>query len=332
MVTRSFLIGLAFGASLTIAAGAYLWPSPMAARASTQVASITGREKSADGVGVSGDAFFVARLQGKSKSASISYKKDFDKSHNYWEYAQQILPAAKTGNADAQFYLSRVISKCAEDNKMYFQRKGRTLTLDEGLQFAVQRHLPMEVAQSVYEKCHNFQESNVAELGSASDWLKKATAAGQPVAQATTAFNILTQGLQEDFAKAAGVANPNTEEVFESGSDPRELLRVAVQSKDPEVLFNIGEAQALLDPSNLDKNTNRLAWWLIACERGFDCSASASWVENTCGGDPNCASINSSTDRIRALAGDNWPSVQQRAQEISGKLDAGRWSELGIGS
>jgi len=37
-------------------------------------------------------------------------------------------------------------------------------------------------------------------------------------------------------------------------------------------------------------------------------------------------------DRVRKLAGDQWPVVQQRAQEISAKLDAGRWDELGLGS
>ena len=335
LINRNLLRGIGFVASMTLAAAAYLWPDSRATTQnalSAQRASVTGIEKAEDKFSVSGKAIPVASSGERSRSASIDYKKSFAESHDYWEYAHQILPAAKAGNADAQFYLSRLLDRCAEENTMYFQHKGRILTLDEGLQFAVQRHLSIETAQSVYEKCHAFQGSDLSELGNGSDWLRKATASGQPLAQATTASKMLTQEMQQDFAKAGGVLNPNAEEVFEGGLDPRDLLRKAVQSKDPEVLFSIGETQALLDPSNLDKNTNRFAWWLIACERGFDCSADADWVKNTCGSDPQCASVTGPTDLVRALSGDNWPSVQQRAQEISGKLDDGQWSELGIGS
>jgi hypothetical protein len=37
------------------------------------------------------------------------------------------------------------------------------------------------------------------------------------------------------------------------------------------------------------------------------------------------------TDYIRNAAGPTWPAVEQRAQDISAKLDAGKWSELGLG-
>jgi len=93
----------------------------------------------------------------------------------------------------------------------------------------------------------------------------------------------------------------------------------------------IGEAQHLLDPTNSDTNTSRFAWWLIACQRGFDCYADSDWVKNSCAGDPECASVSDPSDLVRILARDQWPDVQQRAQEISAKLDGGKWNELGIG-
>jgi hypothetical protein len=265
-------------------------------------------------------------------SVSIVYKKAFAEAHNYWDYVHLVLPAAKAGNPDAQFYLSRVLERCDEDNRMYFQHRGQRVGLDEGLQYAVKRHLSIEVAQSVYDKCHEFQENDLAELGSAADWLAKATAAGQPLAETTTAAKLLLQEMQQNLARAGGVPNPNTSPGIESGADPRALFRSALVSKDPEVLFVIGEFQGLLDPASIDSNARRFAWWLVACQRGFDCSENADWVKNSCGDNAGCLSASGPTDRVRSLAGDQWPDVQQRAKEISANLDAGQWDNLGLGS
>jgi len=35
---------------------------------------------------------------------------------------------------------------------------------------------------------------------------------------------------------------------------------------------------------------------------------------------------------MMTIAGDDWPAVQQRAQEINAKLDVGQWDELDLGS
>ncbi len=265
-------------------------------------------------------------------SAAIDYRKAFAEARNYWVYAQGILPAAVAGNANAQFYLSKVIERCDQDNRMYFQRRGRNIGLDEGLQYAVKRHLSMEVAQSVYEKCHDFQEHDPAGLGRANDWLAKATAAGQPVAQATTATKLLLQDLMENQARAAGVPDPNVNSRITDGSDPHVLFRSAVESKDPEVLFEIGAAQGLLNPESIDTHARWFAWLLVACQRGLDCSENADWVTYGCGGIVDCIPGSSPVDRVRKLAGDEWPHVQQRAEDINAKLDAGRWDELELGT
>jgi hypothetical protein len=325
--------GVGVAAVLIAATAIYLWSSETAVKEApapqrASVPRVGNSQKKSDAV-VPSEA--VSSSKGALTLVS-NYKKLFAESHDYWDYAHKILPAAKAGNADAQFYLSRAIGRCDEENKMYFQHGGRRLTLDEGLQFAVQRHLPIETAQSVFEKCHSFQDNDSTELGSAADWLAKATAAGQPIAQSTTASQMMAQEIQQDFSKAAGVPNPDTTIPIQNKADPRELLRAAVESKDPEVLFDIGEAQAFLDPANNDNNTVRFAWWLVACQRGLDCSANAEWVKNSCAGDPQCASANSPSDLVRSLAGDRWSDVEQRAQQISAKLDAGQWDDVGLGS
>jgi hypothetical protein len=266
----------------------------------------------------------------------VSTKGDFQKllseSLNYRDFSRETLPAAKAGNADAQFYLSRAMQYCEEANRMYFQHRGRPISLDEGLRFAVQKHLSIDVAQSVFDKCHEFQTEDSKQLGDASTWLDMATKAGQPLAQATSATKILMQQKMQSFAKTNGVADPNETGPLGSEFDPRALLSEAVKSKDPEVLFTIGEMQGLLHPSSEGALTAQYAWMLVACQRGFDCSSNSDWVKNTCGDNAQCSSVNAPDDRVRTLAGDRWPEVQQRAQEINSNLDADRWQELEVAS
>jgi TPR repeat protein len=269
-----------------------------------------------------------ARIESNQVSAKSDLQRLFSESRNYWDFSHEALPAAKAGNADAQFYLSRAMQHCEEANRMYFQHRGQPLSLDEGLRFAVQRHLSIEVAQSTFDKCHEFQTGDPKELGDASEWLAMATKAGQPLAQATSATKMLVREKLESLAKNGSVTNPEAAAKSGNEFDPRALLSEAVKSKDPEVLFTIGEMQGLLHPSSEKAVTAQFAWMLVACQRGFDCSANADWVKNTCGENAQCAAANGQDDPVRTLAGDHWPEVQQLAREISANLDADRWPEL----
>lgn len=262
-----------------------------------------------------------------------TYKEALKDSRDYWEYASRVLPAARAGDRDAQFYLSRALDRCQSDLRMYLQQGSRPLTQEESLQWAAKRNLPLDLAQQAYERCHKFQERGPGEFGDSADWLGKATLAGQPLAQATTAARILLQQKTETFAKAGGVPvtvftiAPDTAHL-----DPRRLFREAVESGDPEALFAIGEADALLHPSTGNNGpTEQYAWWLVACEEGFDCSPNAEWVKRGCYLDPQCASAVSPSDVVEHLAGNDWPQVQQRAQELKIKLDAHEWDDLGLG-
>jgi len=266
---------------------------------------------------------------GEHESSPVDYKTLLAASNNYWDYAHKILSAAIAGDANAQFYLSRVLERCSQDNKMYFQRRGVTLAEDQGLQWALQRHLSLDIAQAVYDRCHQFQDSDARDLGDTNDWLARATATGQPLAQATTALKLFVQLTLQSFQRAGAVANPDAPPAIDSQQDSRELLRAAVKSKDPEVLFSIGEAQGYLDAP--DPTGSQFAWWLVACKRGLDCSANAEWVKIACANDPRCASFTDPSDLVRTLSGDDWNNIEQLAYEISTKLDAGQWDELNLG-
>jgi hypothetical protein len=259
----------------------------------------------------------------------------FAQSRNLWEFAHRILPAARAGDADAQFYLSKALEQCARDNKMFYQRRGVRLTSDQGIQWALQRHLSLDVAEAVYEHCHEFLEQDaptVSELGDSNDWLEQATHAGQPLAQADTAMKLLMQQVLQNSQAAIGISSsPDAPTPIKSDQSPVSLLREAVESRRPEVLFTIGEAQCLLRGFNQQATTHQFAWWLVACRRGLDCSANAEWVKVACANDARCASFTDPSDFVRIHAGDDWNNVEQLAGEIDTKLDAGRWNELGLG-
>jgi hypothetical protein len=196
------------------------------------------------------------------------------------------------------------------------------------------------MAQSIYDRCHDLAGQSGGDLGEAMDWIAEAASQGQPVAQAETALEAMSQQLRIRSAAAArsasGTNDPVTDEQNIDGqsqlrTDGRALLRAAVESNDPEVLWSIGTAQGMLAQTYEDKAINELAWWLVSCQRGFDCSSQADWIHFDCPDLSFCAPDINGTDYIRNAAGPTCPAVEQRAQDISAKLDAGKWSELGLG-
>jgi hypothetical protein len=273
----------------------------------------------------------VARSDGASVQSALDYKKLFSQSVNYWTYAHEVLPAAKAGNPDAQYYLFRILDGCNSRISMFLQRRGQKLSLGDVLQYAAKRNLSIDLAQSAFDHCHDFQDNDGTELGNPVSWLHQATAAGQPLAQSTTAIKLLLQTQQSNFEKSGALSTSNASEAIDSPLDPPALFRAAVESKDPEVLRAIGEAQFLMHPTDEDTDTTRFAWWLVACQSGLDCSWNAEWVKNSCGSDPRCESASSPSDLVQRLAGDKWPDVEQRAREIEANLAANQWDELGIG-
>jgi hypothetical protein len=318
------------GVSVVLASAVVLWyerPAPSAPLNPSKIVgnptSSTQAQQPAPAVETGGRADLRSQA---TQRAPI--KQQHASAVDYFRFAQSLLPLATAGDPDAQYYLYRTLERCDQENKLYFQRRGQKLALDQAIQYAAQRQLPVDTVQSVYDRCHQFQENDSTGLGSATEWLRKATDSAQPLAQATTASQILVQEAQQRLARAGGVPNPSPQTQIGNPADPQELFRQAVKSKDPEVIFAIGDAQNLLSPPNTDTTATRYAWWLVACERGLDCSGTSDWVRNMCAGVPQCLSASSASDLVRVLAGDKWPEVQSQAQEIESKINSGNWGDL----
>jgi len=113
---------------------------------------------------------------------------------------------------------------------------------------------------------------------------------------------------------------------------PIELLADAVRSKQPEVLFDVGTVQTSLVSDSQDGRVRQLAWYMVACQRGLDCTSGAEWLQMQCPVmSALCGTFSDPTDYIRSMAEDHWPEVQLLSQQISDNLDSGNWDQLGLG-
>ncbi len=272
----------------------------------------------------------ASREKLKNGNRISDYKSAFHASRDYWALAQGLLPAARAGDPDAQFYLYRALDYCETNVRFYFVRPGHVRSLDEALSWAAERSLPRDEVSSVYERCNKFMNRDASAFGTSAEWLARATNLGQPDAQSTTAEKALVQEQMNNFSKAGGVL-PVTKPISPNAT-ARQLLSYALQSGDPYAMWVIGEVQGMLNPSGTDTNAERLAWWLAACQKGYDCSTTADWVVAACKSSIGCTAGNNGEDVIQYMAGNKWAAVQQRAEVISNKLNSGDYSALGFGS
>jgi hypothetical protein len=265
-------------------------------------------------------------------SSPHNYREEFQAQQDYWGYAQQLLPRAKAGDADAQFYLGKILGFCGSVNRGFFEHLRQKITLDEALQLAAERHFSQEKVQTLYTRCHGFQTEDISSWGSEQEWFNRATDAGQPAASASIAADILERQYLETYQKAGG--HPELGPPVRPGADPDALLLTAAKSLDPEALYMIGKVKAVRQQlAHSTDVTEEYAWMLVGCQRGFPCNGNFDWIMTGC---PNCNPDNAPPENsLMAELTDregNWAAVQQRAQQINASLEAGRWDELGLNS
>jgi hypothetical protein len=123
------------------------------------------------------------------------YSVKFADAQSYSEFVASALPAAISGDRDAQYYISAAMTYCEEANRFYFIRKGRFQTVDEAVaEMSSKRQLSyIEGIHRAHRRCSKMTAGTTSSWGRADEWLAKATDAGQPLAQTTTAMNVFMQ-------------------------------------------------------------------------------------------------------------------------------------------
>jgi hypothetical protein len=206
--------------------------------------------------------------------------------------------------------------------------------MDQAQQWASAHHLSADYLQLAYTRCHDFLDHDASSLGDANDWLARASAQAQPVAQSVTANRVLMQQSMQAMQAQMGLAPGSIDQpdwAVSHPSDPHALLLQAVQSKDPQVLFQIGEAQGLLSAPDGQAQIDMMAWRVVACRRGLDCSMQSDLMRVACAYDTRCASFDNFVDFFHSLADpDEWDEVEQRASQIDAALNSNQWDQLGL--
>jgi hypothetical protein len=92
---------------------------------------------------------------------------------------------------------------------------------------------------------------------------------------------------------------------------------------DPTVLF--GMADFVVGASKSQEQISQLmsAWWLLGCERGYDCSNQSEWIKATCTWDPQCANKPTVIEELQRMNGAKFGDVQLLAEQIGAAVDSG---------
>ena len=268
----------------------------------------------------------ATRLEGATSPAAAE-RNDYARFHeskDFYAYAEELLPLAKQGDASAQFYLSSALSYCEGLYDWYFieyTQNGtrRQRTLDEALQLTAERKVfqPDDV-RDIQQRCQKLRSIDPPPFGTSREWLDAAIALGFPMAQASEALNLALQG--------QGRSNP--EKAQAARGEARQLALVALRTRDPMVMAQMGDIAANLAGEDSGKaRIVRWAWPLAACQREANCRIMGDWMRLFCNIDTQCQPFETPVDIIRRQAGNDYDEVERMARELNEKLDAGTLGE-----
>jgi len=240
---------------------------------------------------------------------------------DYLEYAKNTIDAARRSDHEAQYYLSQALHYCDSGYRMYFDRYGKRRTLDEALQWASTRStMSANEAKQVYERCHRLMdEGHRADFGKSADWVEQSSNGGFPLGKVAMARSLLVE---------AGSNGVDTE--ASRRNDAKKLAIEALHSKNPDVVWQMGDVAPSFVGDVERANKEQWAWRIAACERGYDCGKGADWLAFACRFDPNCQPYETGVDVMRRMIGPDFDEIEQRAKELNARLDADQFDDLGF--
>lgn len=240
------------------------------------------------------------------------YSAEFTVAENYFRFVAAYIDTARGGDADAQFYIYKALSYCDRYLEARRRQSGEWSTLDEAL-LAFDGY-PDERRQAIvidHDRCMDFRENGRDQFESSEYWLEQAVQAGHPIAQSETAYQSIVFGTPT--------------------SNEKRLLHDAIQSKRPEVFWNLGLILGNTDYFGPIDKVRAGAFLILACESGFDCSGQAAWVRRSCDTPSQpCVRDSDGYDQLKHQLGPDFDDAQLEARRLSRLLSEKRIDELGI--
>jgi hypothetical protein len=265
--------------------------------------------------------------------ATGSWQELLEMSSNYLEFVDRALPAARDGDASAQFALYQALEYCEDGYRGYFDRSGKRRTLDEALEWASTRMVNLDAVRDVHRRCEALMARGNGELGRAESWLEKASEAGVPAAQTRKALNDLRDVYMQSVPLPDRPALSAMEfEARRAGA--RALVLEAVAAGDPGATWDAADAIYYLTGSGSTADTEQWVWKMAACIQGYDCASGAAWVTAFCDYETvnPCRGDEAGTDIIRqawlqASGRSDSSELDLRAQQLAGRLSSGQFGD-----
>jgi hypothetical protein len=276
----------------------------------------------------------VSPLPKDAAAVQSTYKADLKNSKNYYDFINAALPAAQAGDADAAYYLADAMNYCQQTLQYFFLRGGKLLSVDEAIaEFARRPGKSMfEPIQRAAERCQQIWSTKTPPWGTSEEWMAKAADLGQPIAQVRTAGAALL-AMRMGKVGPEGTARLGKPNEYLNVSQARAMARAAIESNDPEAIFQAGEFLLLLKPGASQDNiqSEALVWKYAACLRGADCDNGAQWIYDACMFNNECSgSQNGLVYLQQAASAAGLIDIESKARVLLGKIEEKRWTDLGL--
>jgi hypothetical protein len=228
---------------------------------------------------------------------------------DYRQLVELLLPLASSGSGSAQYELADVLRYCDEEWHAHLYAGTGALRTPEQMRrlYASLPENTQALLQNANRRCHSFSE-NPDVLKTYSDWLEQAAKAGYPPAVFMKADLAMRSHLMDGDAAAIEQA--------------RQQAVNASTSADPDVLFGMTEFVSGTDKTQQQVGQLISAWWLLACQSGYDCGADSQAAQAICTVDPQCANKPTLVEYIQHINGARFGEVEQLAARIKEAIDS----------
>ncbi len=223
--------------------------------------------------------------------------------------ARTLLPLATAGDAESQYSLALIVRECHFE----LARHGDRAALDGFLE-GVPRRSGIDPEQyaalqrSRFEACDGFRTDPIDAYGTDAELFARAATAGQPMAALELELRAPLRGAPLDPEAL------------------RNAARAALASRRPEAFLLLLELEFPDEdgPAARDATPNAVAWWLLACARGYPCGPEARWRREQIafrGGQR--ADLDWDDALLFDLPAHQREQARERAVELGRALDAG---------
>lgn len=230
---------------------------------------------------------------------------------DYRQLVNMLLPAARSGDKQAQYQVAFALHYCEDYLHSHFisAKTGTTKTREEVLHFiSTLDGNTKELSERDYRRCQSFLD-DMSILRSYHEWLSSAASAGYAPAQFMEADLILKQKvLQGDPAEL---------------EKAREMAASASMGADPAVLFGMADFVDASGKTREKAGQLIAAWWLLGCQRGYDCTSDSDAAYSVCSADPQCANRPTIQEHLQWSYGAQYVDVEQLAEQIGLAIDSG---------